>query len=161
MTSTFPIHICSLHQVREIDVSTYDGIITIEDTTIREPFRVQTDEPKQLILRFDDINQPMDDYVVPQMSHIKRALDFSDKIDGGSLLVHCHAGISRSSAIALAVIAKKLGSGKEQEAVNTLEYINPNCRPNKSIVEMTDELLERDGKLYDKVFEVLGYSKFD
>ena len=161
MTIIFPIHITSLHQVRELDVSTYDGIITIEDTTIREPFRVQTNEPKQLILRFDDINKPMDDYIIPQMSHIKRALEFADKIEDGSLLIHCHAGISRSSAIALAVIAKRLGSGKEEEAVKTLEHINPNCRPNKSIVEMTDELLERDGKLYDKVFEVLGYSKFD
>ena len=122
MTSTFPVHVCSLHQVREIDVSTYDGIITIENTTIREPFRVLTDEPKQLILSFDDINEPIDDYVVPQMSHIKRALDFADKIDDGSLLIHCHAGISRSSAIALAVIAKRLGSGKEEEAVKTLEF---------------------------------------
>ena len=116
MTSTFPVHVCSLHAVRELDVSTYDGIITIEDTTIREPFRVQTDEPKQLILRFDDINQPMDDYIVPQMSHIKRALEFADKFEDGSLLIHCHAGISRSSAIALAVIAKRLGSGKEEKA---------------------------------------------
>ena len=124
MTTTFPEHVSSLHQVRELDVSTYDGIITIEDTTTREPFRVQTDEPKQLILRFDDINQPMDDYVIPQMSHIKRALEFADKIDDGSLLVHCHAGISRSSAIALAVIAKRLGSGKEEEAVYTLEHLS-------------------------------------
>ena len=160
MTSTFPVHVCSLDQVREIDVSTYDGIITIEDTTIREPFRVQTDEPKQLILRFDDINQQMDDYVIPQISHIKRALDFADKIEDGSLLIHCRAGISRSSAIALAVIAKRLGSGKEEEAVNTLEHINPNCRPNKSIVEMTDELLERDGKLYKEVDEKLSFTKW-
>ena len=160
MTSTFPIHVCSLDQVRELDVSTYDGIITIEDTTIREPFRVQTDEPKQLILRFDDINEPMDDYVIPQMSHIKRALEFADKFEDGSLLIHCHAGISRSSATALAVIAKRLGSGKEEAAVNTLEHINPNCRPNKSIVEMADELLERDGKLYKEVDEKLSFTKW-
>ena len=55
MTSIFPIHVSSLDQVRELDVSTYDGIITIEDTTINEPFRVQGDEPKELILWFDDI----------------------------------------------------------------------------------------------------------
>ena len=160
MTSIFPIHVSSLEQVRELDVSTYDGIITIEDTTIKEPFRVQTDEPKQLILRFDDINHPMDDYVIPQMSHIKRALDFVDKIEDGSLLIHCRAGISRSSAIALAVIAKRLGSGKEEEAVNTLEHINPNCRPNRSIVEMTDELLERNGKLYKEVNDKLSFTKW-
>ncbi len=160
MTIIFPIHITSLHQVRELDVSTYDGIITIEDTTIIEPFRVQGDEPKQLILRFDDINEPIDDYVVPQLSHIKRALDFADKIEDGSLLVHCNAGISRSSAIALAVIAKRLGSGKEEEAVNTLEHINPNCRPNRSIVEMTDELLKRNGSLYKVVEEKLSFNKW-
>ena len=160
MTSTFPVHVCSLHAVRELDVSTYDGIITIEDTTIREPFRVQTDEPKQLILQFEDINKPMDDYIIPQMCHIKRALEFADKIEDGSLLIHCHAGISRSSAIALAVIAKRLGPGKEEEAVNTLEHINPNCRPNKFIVEMTDELLERDGKLYKEVDEKMSFTKW-
>ena len=33
--------------------------------------------------------------------------------------------------------------GKEKEAINTLEHINPNCRPNRSIVELTDELLKR------------------
>ena len=160
MTTIFPIHICSLHQVRELDISTYNGIITIEDTTIREPFRVITDEPKQLILQFDDINEPIDDYVVPQISHIRRALKFADKIEDGSLLIHCKAGISRSSAIALAVIAKRLGSGKETEAVNTLEHINPNCRPNKSIVELTDELLERNGKLYREVDDKLSFTKW-
>ena len=84
----------------------------------------------------------------------------TDKIEDGSLLIHCHARISRSSAIALAVIAKRLGSGKEEEAVNTLEHINPNCRPNKSIVEMADELLERDGKLYKEVDEKLSFTKW-
>ena len=160
MTTDFPIHICSLEAVKEMDTSIYDGIITIEDSNIENPFRVRSGENKQLILRFDDINQPIDDYVIPQMSHIKRALDFADKIEDGSLLIHCRAGISRSSAIALAVIAKRLGSGKEEEAVNTLEHINPNCRPNKSIVEMTDELLERDGKLYKEVDEKLSFTKW-
>ena len=84
----------------------------------------------------------------------------TDKIEDGSLLIHCHAGISRSSAIALAVIARRLGSRKEEVAVNTLEHINPNCRPNKSIVEKTDEFLERDGKLYKEVNEKISFTKW-
>ena len=56
------IHICSLEAVREIDVSVYDGIITIEDTNIEEPFRVDSDGPEQLILRFDDISVPMEGF---------------------------------------------------------------------------------------------------
>ena len=161
MTTDFPIHICSLEAVKEMDTSIYDGIITIEDSNIENPFRVRSGETQQLILRFDDISTPIDDLIVPQDIHIERALKFAQLIDDGSLLIHCHAGISRSSAIALAIIADKLGVGNEEEAVKTLEFINPNCRPNRLLVKMTDEILERNGKLYNKVFEVLGYSEFD
>ena len=148
MTIIFPIHITSLHQVRELDVSTYDGIITIEDTTISEPFRVQSDEPKQLILRFDDISAPVDDWVEPSEQHVNRALKFGEKVGSGSLLIHCHWGISRSSGIALALIAKGLGKGRELEAVKTLERINPYCRPNALLVYLTDEILGRGGALF-------------
>ena len=161
MTTDFPIHICSLEAVKEMDTSIYDGIITIEDSNIENPFRVRTAETQQLVLRFDDISTQIDDLIVPQDIHIERALKFAQLIDDGSLLIHCHAGISRSSAIALAIIADKLGVGNEEEAVKTLEFINPNCRPNRLLVKMTDEILERNGKLYNKVFEVLGYSEFD
>ena len=152
------LHICSLEAARELDVSVYDGVITIEDTTIEEPFRVEDDGPQQLVLRFDDISVPMDGYVEPDESHIHAALAFAYKIakdTGGSILIHCHAGISRSSAIALAIISQRLGRGKEEEAVHQLEMINPNCRPNKSLVWMTDKILKRDRKLYDKTYEMV------
>ena len=157
MTSV-PIHICSLEAVREIDVSVYDGVITIEDTNIEEPFRVDSDGPEQLILRFDDISVPMEGFVEPEEKHIQAALSFGHRIaqeTGGSILIHCHAGISRSSALALAIIAQRLGEGKEEEAVHQLERINPNCRPNKSLVWMTDELLGRNRKLYDTAYKMV------
>lgn len=153
-----PIHICSLEAVREIDVSVYDGIITIEDTHIEEPFRVDSDGPEQLILSFDDISVPMEGYLEPEKKHIHAALRFGYKIakqTGGSILIHCHAGISRSSALALAIIAQRLGEGKEEEAVHQLEMINPNCRPNKSLVWMTDEILGRNSRLYDTAYKMV------
>ena len=89
--------------------------------------------------------------IIPQDIHIERALKFAQSIEDGSLLIHCHAGISRSSAIALAIIADKLGEKNEEEAVKTLEFINPNCRPNRLLVKMTDEILERNMVLYNTV----------
>lgn len=153
MIKTFPLHICSLEAVREADISLYDGIITIEDSNIKNPFRVDYGGPEQLILKFDDISKPIEEFIEPQIIHVERALFFADKIGNGSLLVHCHAGISRSSAIALAIITKKLGVGKEDEAVKTLEYINPNCRPNKALVFMSDEILNLNGKLIESVMD--------
>jgi predicted protein tyrosine phosphatase len=49
--------------------------------------------------------------------------------------------------------AKRLGAGKEQDAIGVLEQINPHSRPNKSIVWLTDEILERDRKLYDIAYK--------
>ena len=146
---TFPIHICSLEVARETDISIYDGIITIEDGTIEDPFRIEHGPPEQLILRFDDISGPHPKWVEPQEFHIEKALAFADKIGDGELPIHCHAGISRSSAIALAIIAKGLGEGNEVKALKTLEKINPDARPDRLMVWMTDEILTRDMKLYN------------
>ncbi len=147
MTTSFPIHICSLEVARESDLSIYDGVITIENTIVENPFRVQLECPRQLILRFDDISLPVDDFEEPREIHIYKSLQFADENKNGSLLIHCHAGISRSSAIALAIISNKLGKGNEKEAVRILQKINPYCRPNKLLVQMTDKILERKEEL--------------
>ena len=142
------IHICSLGTAREIDHSTYDGVITIEDSLVDEPLRINQADCPQLVLCFDDIASPKDDWVLPSKKHVQSALNFADELNGSSLLIHCHAGISRSSAVALAIIAKGLGAGKEKRAFKELERINPNCAPNALVIWLTDEILERGGALY-------------
>ena len=72
--------------------------------------------------------------------------------------MHCHAGISRSSAIALAIIAKRLGAGKEEDSVKILENINSYAYPNKTIVWMTDEILEREMELYNTTSRLLSFT---
>ena len=145
------IQICSLEAVHLADTSIYEGIITIEDGGIKNPFRVKDDYTKQLVMCFDDISFPYDEYILPQKKHIIRALEFADKIGDGSLLIHCNAGVSRSSSIALAILAKKHKEGFEINAVKELVKINPYCRPNKLMTELTDEILNRDGKLITAV----------
>ena len=142
------IQICSLGAAKEIDHSTYDGVITIEDSLVDEPLRINQADCPQLVLCFDDIASPKDDWVLPNKKHVQSALNFADELRGGSLLIHCHAGISRSSAVALAIIAKGLGAGKEKQAFKELERINPNCAPNALVIWLTDEILERGGALY-------------
>ena len=142
------IHICSLAAAKEVDHSIYDGVITIEDSREEDPLRIPEHICDQLVLCFDDISQPVDDYILPSEKHINKALNFAAKISCGSLLVHCFAGVSRSSGIALAIIAKGLGPGKEKEALKELQKINPFCMPNKLIVWFTDEILERNQTLY-------------
>ena len=149
------IQICSLETVQKIELSSYSGVITIENSTIENPFRVENGTPEQLILKFDDISSTMDDYIKPQKFHIKKALSFANKVDDGTLLIHCHAGISRSSAIALAIITESFGAGRESDAVEFLAKINPNARPNKSLILMTDEMLGREMALFKTVSNMM------
>ncbi len=148
--NTYPsIQICSLETAKEIDHSTYDGVITIEDSLVDEPLRINQGDCPQLVLCFDDIASPKDDLVLPNKKHVQSALNFADELRGGSLLIHCHAGISRSSAVALAIIAKGLGAGIEKQACIELEQVNPNSAPNALVIRFADEILERDGALYE------------
>ena len=140
---------CSLEAAREGDLSRYNGVITIEDTTIENPFRIFDKSCPQLVLRVDVISTPVDDWIEPSEKHVIRALNFADTLGpSASLLIHCHWGISRSSGIALAIIAKGLGKGKETNSVKLLEQINPYCRPNALVVYLADEILERNGDLF-------------
>ena len=150
------IQTCTLDAARDGNLSIYDGVITIENSTIEDPLRVDYSPPEQLVLRFDDICEPIDDFIEPQEIHIQRALTFADRIGDGSLLIHYHAGISRSSAICLAAIAKKLGKGKELESVKMLEKINPYACPNESLVLMTDNILDRNMNLYKTAFHKMS-----
>ena len=151
------IQICSLETARETDHSIYDGVITIEDSLEDNPLRINSDLCLQLVLCFDDISLPVDEYILPQKKHIQKALEFAESIGNGSLIIHCVAGISRSSAIALAIIAKSLGIGKEEEALKELQILNPYCLPNKLVVKLADEILGHEMKLYNCALKIIDY----
>lgn len=148
-TRTPYIQICSLEAVREADVTAYDGVITIEDSSIREPFRVEGAAPSQLVLRFDDISSPIDDFIMPQERHIRAGLEFARQWEQPSLLIHCKAGMSRSPAMALAILADWLGEGNEEEAVGGLIKVSRLCTPNKHMIGLTDRVLSRSGHLIE------------
>jgi predicted protein tyrosine phosphatase len=65
----------------------------------------------------------------------------------GRILIHCEAGISRSSAAALIMYACWLGPGREREAMRRVLAQRPIAMPNRRMVEIADRLLDRKGRL--------------
>ena len=65
----------------------------------------------------------------------------------GRVLIHCEAGVSRSSAAALIMYTCWLGQGSEQEAMRRVLAQRPIAMPNRRMVEIADRLLQREGRL--------------
>lgn len=95
----------------------------------------------------NDISQPMDGYVLPQDDHIAGLIGFLEGWEGASpLLVHCFAGISRSTAAALIALTFR-HDGREEEAALRLREAAPHANPNRRMIELADARLGRDGRL--------------
>jgi predicted protein tyrosine phosphatase len=80
---------------------------------------------------------------------VLRIIALAESLRGaaGTVLVHCEAGVSRSSATALIMYACWLGPGHEREAMARVLAQRPVAAPNRRMVEIGDRLLGRDGRL--------------
>lgn len=84
--------------------------------------------------------------ILPNKNDIDKILQFSSTFtENDKVLIHCHAGISRSSAIAISIFAQH---GMEPfEAFYAAERIRPEMYPNGLILRYADELLFKNGDL--------------
>jgi predicted protein tyrosine phosphatase len=80
---------------------------------------------------------------------IEQALQFARAVDPERehLLVHCHVGIGRTTAVALAIITDRLGRSREGAALAELLRIGPQAVPNLPVLALADEILGRVGAL--------------
>ncbi len=66
----------------------------------------------RIILRFHDILAPRPGFVMPAEAHVGAILDFGERharslgVGGDHMLVHCHMGVSRSTAAMLMLMAQ-------------------------------------------------------
>ena len=107
-------------------------------------------------LRFHDIITPQDGRVHPTEAHVAEILDFGAKLresaikrQEGHLLVHCHMGISRSTAAMLSLMTQVNPEADEDALFARLRTIRPQAWPNSVMVGFADAQLKRGGKLAD------------
>jgi predicted protein tyrosine phosphatase len=109
---------------------------------------IPSDGPHHYVMEFDD-TEVVDEkgkWVAITREDVERLLEFTRDIpEGARLLVHCRAGKSRSTALAMG-IAMQHGM-TAQQAFSTVQEIRPVLIPNRRIVDLIDEILDRDDKL--------------
>ena len=65
----------------------------------------------------------------------------------GPMIVHCWAGISRSTAAALILACALDPARDEQAAADALRAASPTATPNALMIALADDLLGRQGRL--------------
>lgn len=127
----------------------FDAVISLQDPHCKrgELLRfAKQPAPRHLRLRFDDIEVEGIGVTAPQESHVAVVLAFARSLNG-TLLVHCHGGVSRSGAMSYALLADLLGPGREEEALDQLLAQRPVVVPNGRVVRYADKVMQRGGAL--------------
>ena len=84
---------------------------------------------------------------LPCIDHAQAILDFGQQIPAKArVLVHCGAGVSRSTAAAYLLLCMNK-PGAEMQAYQLLRVLRPQARPNRLIVKFGDKLLGAEGRM--------------
>ena len=99
-------------------------------------------------LRFHDCLGPGEGLVPPEPEHVAAILDFGRGLDGAAhLLVHCHYGLSRSTAALLTLLAQAEPGTSAETLVARLHALREPAWPNARMIGFADAMLDRGGQL--------------
>lgn len=143
------IHVCSLARLhRTVEETGARHIITLlkDISMVERPAAV--DARNHLHIDVDDISCPIDGYSHPCEDHVARLMRFVASWDRSApMVIHCYAGISRSTASAYAA-ACALNPGRDEMAIaQDMRRASRTAMPNSLIVSLADRILGRRGRM--------------
>ena len=143
------LHVCSLAALPEtVKATGASHIMSVmaKVDQVQRPASVL--EINHLRVQVDDITEHMDGFVAPCERHIEQILNFVRGWDRNApMVVHCFAGISRSTASAFAA-ACALNPHRDEIAIaRQIRAASPIAQPNRLIVSLADRALGRDGRM--------------
>mgnify|MGYP006281845291 CR=1 FL=1 len=108
-----------------------------------------------LKLFFHDIVQPMDAHTPPSAADAERLIRFLENWDRQNpMLIHCWAGISRSTAAAYTALCLFRPKADEEKLAFELRAASPSATPNRLIVSLVDDVLGRKGRMVRAVTKI-------
>lgn len=151
------IHVCSLARLHDTVAATgASHIVTLLRLVDRleRPQSIIADN--HLILGMDDIAEPIDGYMHPAEEHVVELIEFAQRWDRRApLVVHCYAGISRSTAGAF-ITACALNPGRDEAVIaKAIRGSSRTAMPNPMLVSHADRVLGRKGRMIAAV-QALG-----
>jgi len=151
------IHVCSLARLHEtVDSTGARHVVTLlaREDAMSRPSAITPEN--HLWLQLHDISAPLDGHVHPETEHVAELLAFVRRWPRETpLVVHCYAGISRSTAAAFVSVCALNPLSDESAIAQALRRCSPTATPNARIVALADDLLGRRGRMI-KAVEAIG-----
>ena len=149
--------ICGLDELDYHSARGVSHVLSLLDPDWPEPMAFWAFDPHiRATLHFHDAIEPAPDIVLPQRADVETILAFGRDLgdDLRHLLIHCHAGISRSTAAMTMILAQAFPREAEDAIVDRLLRIRPQAWPNSRMIAFADEFLDRGGRLSAAVNKV-------
>ncbi len=145
--------VCPLHEIEEV-VATRGATHLL---TLIDPSTLPATPPailagRHLKLGVNDITEVVDGLVCPDEATVEAVLAFGRAWDGAApLVVHCWAGISRSTAAAYMIACERNPRASEAAIAQDLRRRAPWAYPNRRLVALADAALGREGRMAEAV----------
>ncbi len=150
------IHVCSLRLLDQSIAETgASHLITLinEDTMPSTPAAIAPEN--HLRLGMNDIIEPIEGLTPPSDSHVDELIEFVTMWDRQSpMVIHCWAGISRSTAAGYVALCQINPDVDEQIIAASMRSASPSATPNRLIVEIADRILNRNGRMVMAIDEI-------
>ena len=147
------LHVCPLARIGEIVSRTGTrSLVTLlsPGTEIERPVAIAPE--RHLYLAISDIVAPMPGQALPESSHLEDLVAFVrawDRLE--PMLIHCFAGVSRSTAAAFIAACALSPSRDEFEIARALRVASPTATPNARLIALGDGALGRRGRMIDAI----------
>ena len=123
------------------------------DTPSERPHGV--DPGNHLKLHFHDIAAPLDGHTPPLAGDAAKLIAFFESWDRADpMLIHCWAGISRSTAAAYTALCLLRPQADEEALAQELRAASPSATPNRLIVSLADDILGRNGRMVKAITSI-------
>jgi predicted protein tyrosine phosphatase len=151
----FEVTICGIDELECHCAGGITHVLSILDPGWPEPDSLSAfNLDRRLRLRFHDVIESQPGWIAPERWDVELLLAFSRGLAVSKephLLVHCHAGVSRSTAAATLVMAQTCPDRAADELLREIVRLRPRAWPNLRILELGDEILGRRGEIVEAV----------
>ncbi len=150
------IHVCSLARIEATvtEIGARSMITLLQaGTLIVRPAAITLD--RHLFLSLSDIIEPVEGHILPDAEHVETLLDFVYAWDRAApLLIHCFAGVSRSTAAAFIGACALNAARDESDIAHAIRAASPTATPNARLVALADDILGRNGRMNEAIAEI-------